>query len=347
MSERTQSIPQSILKWSLGTLLAITLLGAPRLHAAGIVSPKVTVGVVNWIGYGPIYCAVANGYYKRYGADVKLVTFSDNSQMAGAVEGGEIAATTLTYDQVLTANGKGWKLKVVMPVDYSVGGDAILASSAIHTVGDLKNHRVAFQPLSPSDFLLGYVLAGVGLSEKDIRPVNSTPEGVVAIMATAAVDAGVTYEPSVSTIQKLGGGKLYHVLISSREAKGMITDVLVLKQSTIDSNPKLADALIRGTLDGLAFMQSEPAKAAAIIARQLEVSVADVQAQLPNIENPTLPHLGDVFSKTNALPSFYASGKIIGDILAKQGQITTLPPIDATYDARFVAAVQANPGALK
>jgi len=338
--------PRPILKCLTGALVALALSCAPHRAAAGA-SAQVGLGVVNWIGYGPIYCAVANGYYKKYGTDVKLVTFSDNSLMSGAVEGGEIAATTLTYDQVLTANAKGWKLKVIMPVDYSVGGDAVLASAAVHTVRDLRNRRVAFQPLSPSDFLLGYVLAQAGLSEKDIRAVNSTPEGVVAIMATGSVDAGVTYEPSVSTIQKLGAGKLFHVLISSRQAKGMITDVLVLRQSTIDSNPRLGDALVRGTLEGLAFMQSEPAKAAAIIAKTLEISVADVQAQLPNIENPTLQHLGDVFSKTDVLPSFHASGKIIGDILQKQGQITALPPLEASYDSRFVTAVQAHPGVLK
>jgi len=127
----------------------------------------------------------------------------------------------------------------------------------------------------------------------------------------------------------------------------MITDVLALRQSTLDRDPKVADALIRGTMDGLAFMHSEPAKAAAVIAKALEISVADVQSQLPNIENPTLPHLGDVFNKTDTLPSFYASGSIIGGILAKQGQISALPPIESTYDARFVAAVQASPGALK
>src|ERR1700722_4176155 len=102
-----------LVRTTLGVLMAFFAL--PGICATG---PQYNLGVVNWIGYGPIYCAVANGYYKKYGFDVKLVTFSDNSQMSGAVEGGEIAATTLTYDQVLTANGKGWKLKVVMPVDY-------------------------------------------------------------------------------------------------------------------------------------------------------------------------------------------------------------------------------------
>jgi NitT/TauT family transport system substrate-binding protein len=305
----------------------------------------VTVGVVNWIGYGPIYCAAAQGYYKKRGYDVKLVTFTDNSLMSGALEGGELSASTLTYDQVMVADAKGWKLKVVMPIDYSVGGDAILASGPVHTVKDLKGRRVAFQPLSPSDFLLGYALAQASLSARDIQPVNATPEGVVAIMATGAVDAGVTYQPSVAMILKLGGGRLYHVLLSSREARGMITDVLVVTASTIAKNPQLVDALIRGTLDGLAFMQNQPAAAATIIGKSLDISVAEVQAQLPNIENPPLSQLGDIFDKSAVLPSFHASGRVIGDILMKQGELHDLPSIDDTYDARFVAAVQAKPGA--
>jgi NitT/TauT family transport system substrate-binding protein len=307
----------------------------------------VTLGVVNWIGYGPLYCAAANGYFKKYGTDVKLVTFSDNSVMSGALRGEELDASTLTYDQVIIADAKGWGLKVVMPLDYSVGGDAILAGTAVRGVEDLKGRKVAFQSLSPSDFLLGYALAQRGLSEKDVRPVNVTPEAVVATMASGAVDAGVTYQPSVSMILGLGGGKLYHVLLSSRDARGMITDVLAVRDSTVARNPTLVASLIHATMEGLAFMQREPAKAAAIIARTLEISAADVQAQLPNVENPTLPHLGDVFRKSDALPSFYASGKVIGEILRREGQIQILPPIDATYDDRFVVALQANPGDLQ
>jgi NitT/TauT family transport system substrate-binding protein len=318
---------------------ALMLLLAPKLlFAAG----QVTLGVVNWIGYGPIYCAAANGDYKKYGADVRLVTFSDNSLMSGALQGGEIDSSTLTYDQVIMASARGWPLKVVMPLDYSVGGDAIVSSAAIRTVKDLKGRRVAFQPLSPSDFLLGYALAQAGLSQKDIRAVNSTPEGVVSVMATGAVDAGVTYQPSVSAILGLGGGKLYHVLLSSREARGMITDVLVVKESTIVKNPKFVAALVRGTLDGLAFMRREPAKAAAIIAKTLEIPPGEVQSELSNIENPPLAELDDVFKKSDALPSFYASGAIIGAILMKQGQITHLPAIADTYDSRFVAELKAG-----
>jgi NitT/TauT family transport system substrate-binding protein len=321
------------------TLAALLLVGP--LAAA----TPVSFGVVNWIGYGPIYCAAAQGFYRKRGYDVRLVTFTDNSLMSGALQGGTLAVTTLTYDQVIVAHAKGWNLKVVMPIDYSVGGDAIVANRSVRTVNDLKGRRIAFQPLSPSDFLLAYALAQAGLSERDIQPVNATPEGVVGIMATGAVDAGVTYQPSVAAILKLGGANPYHVLLSSREARGMITDVLVVTAGTIANHPQLVDALIRGTLDGLAFMKSQPTAAAVIIGKTLEISVTDVQAQLPNIENPPLERLGEIFDKKASLPSFHASGRIIGDILMKQGELHELPAIEDTYDARFVAAVQAKASA--
>jgi NitT/TauT family transport system substrate-binding protein len=313
-------------------------LGLPHAGAAR----DLNLGVVNWIGYGPIYVAAANGYYRKYGPDVHLVTFSDNSLMPGAAQGGVLDASTLTYDQVLVSDSRGLTLKVVMPIDYSVGGDAIVAANSIHSLHDLKGHKVAYQPGSTSEFLLGYALGTVGLSEGDIGPVTSTPEGVPAMLVSHAVDVGVTYEPNVSTVLNLEGGRRFHTLLSSREARGMITDVLAVTDATIARNPKLVEGLMRGTLDGLAFMHSNPQQAAAIIAKVLEISPAEVARQLPLIENPDLQHLGDVFHKSESLPSFYASGKIIGDMLVKSGQLKHLASIDSTLDSRFVVALQAG-----
>jgi NitT/TauT family transport system substrate-binding protein len=300
------------------------------------------LGVVNWIGYGPLYVAAAKGYYRKYGPDVQLVTFSDNSLMPGAVQGGELDATTLTFDQVIVADSRGLSLKVVMPVDYSVGGDAIVAADTVHSLHDLKGHKVAYQPGSTSEFLLGFALGTVGLSERDIRSVTSTPEGVPAMLASHAVEVGVTYEPNVSTVLTLDGGRRFHALLTSREARGMITDVLVVTADTIARNPKMVQGLMRGTLDGLAFMKSNPQQAAALIAKALDIAPAEVLRQLPLIENPDLPQLGDVYQKSNQLPSFYASGRIIGDLVLKSGQIKTLAPIETTLDSRFVQALQAG-----
>jgi NitT/TauT family transport system substrate-binding protein len=91
-------------------------------------------------------------------------------------------------------------------------------------------------------------------------------------------------------------------------------------------------------------MQKDPAKAAVIIAKALEISLDDLKEQLPSIENPTLEHAGDVFQKSEALPSLYASGKLIGEILLHEKQIDHIPPIENTYNASFVAALQSRKG---
>jgi len=126
----------------------------------------------------------------------------------------------------------------------------------------------------------------------------------------------------------------------------MITDVLAVRDSTIARNPALVAGLIRGTLEGLAFMHREPARRLPSSRKTLDISAADVQAQLPNIENPPLAQLSDVSQERGA--AFFPRERQ-GDrrYPAAQGQIQALPAIDDTYDARFVTALQANPGDLQ
>ena len=320
-------------------LLAAWLCTTALAAAAG--SPnagRVTLGVVNWIGYGPIYCAAANGDYRRYGPEVKLVTFSDNSLMSGALAGGELDASTLTYDQVLIADARGWNLKVVMPVDYSVGGDAIVTGAAVQSVQQLKGRRVAFQPLSPSDFLLAYALKSNGLTAKDIDPLNMTPEAIPGAMASGSLPIGVTYEPNVSQILGMPGSK-FHVVYSSKQAPGLITDVLVFDAKTIAKRQAAIKAMIQGYVDGLAYMQSHPDESAEIIGKVLGVSATEAKAQMSGVYNIPLAEMGKNFEKSDATSSFFGSGAVIAQLLKDNGQIPAIPDFAQTFDASFVQAM--------
>ena len=94
----------------------------------------------------------------------------------------------------------------------------MLASKSISKITELKGKKVAYAPLSPSDFLISYALKVNGMSDKDISPVNMTPEAIPSAMASAAVPVGVTYEPNVSQILALDGGSKFHVIYSSKDA---------------------------------------------------------------------------------------------------------------------------------
>ena len=167
------------------------------------------------------------GMYKKHGLEVALKTFSDPAMLPSSVTSKAVDGSLMTYDQLIGAVAQGQKLKVVMPIDYSNGGDAVLADKTINKITDLKGKKVAYSPLSPSDFLISYALKVNGMTAKDISPVNMALEAVPSAMASKAVSAGVTYEPNVSQILAMDSGKQFHVIYSSKEAPGLIADVLV------------------------------------------------------------------------------------------------------------------------
>jgi NitT/TauT family transport system substrate-binding protein len=229
--------------------------------------------------------------------------------------------------------------KVVMPIDYSNGGDAIVSDMSIAKVTDLKGKKVGYNPLSPSDFLLSYALKSNGMTDKDITSVSMTPEAVPAAMASGQMQVGVTYEPSLSQIISQGGGKKFKVLFSSKDAPGMIADVLVFDEKVIKAKPTEIAGIIKAYLDGMEYMKTKPDEAAKIIGKALGVSAKDVKEQLSGVYNIPLAEMPKAFVKAPETTSYFASGEIIGQILKNKGQITAIPATESTFDAQFVTAL--------
>jgi NitT/TauT family transport system substrate-binding protein len=325
---RLHTLLKTLLATATGVLLAAGAQAAPTLK----------LGLTTWIGYSPFYVADALDLYKKYDIKVKLQTFTDPAMLPSALAGGAIDGALMTYDQVIGAAGQGQAFKVVMPVDYSYGGDAVLAAKPISKISELKGKKVAYAPLSPSDFLIAYALKINGMSDKDIQPVNMTPEAVPAAMASGAVPAGVTYEPNVSQIVATGKGK-YQVIYSSREAPGIITDVLAFDAKRIGKDDKQIIALMRGYLDALAYMKAKPEEAAKLIGKAVGVSDKEALEQLTGVYNIPLKEMPKTYAKGKDTTSFFVSGEVINEILLKNGQIKKAVAIPSTLDERFVKAL--------
>jgi NitT/TauT family transport system substrate-binding protein len=317
-------------------LLATALLCASAVHAA----ENAKIGTVVWIGYGPYYVADALDLFKKSGVKVNLQFFSDPALIPPAIEGGAVDGGMLTYDQVLAQVARGSSQRVVMPIDYSDGGDAIVASKSVKSIADFKGKKVGFNPLSPSDFLLSYALTTNKLTEKDVQVVNMTPEAIPAAMASGSLPIGVTYEPNVSQITGMNGGKDFHVVFSTKNAPGLITDVLVFKKEVIAAKPAVVKALIQGYLDGLAYMKKNPDEAARLIGKAMGISAAEVKEQLSGVYNLTLADMPTVFAKSKDTRSLYVSGELIGGILKAKGQIAAVPNIADTYDDSLLKSMK-------
>jgi len=310
---------------------------ATAAFAAGPTTMK--IGTVVWIGYGPFYVADALDLFKKYNLKVSLQVFTDPALIPPALAAGAIDGAMLTYDQVIGQVAAGKAQKVVMPIDYSNGGDAIVATKAITKVSEFKGKKIGFNPLSPSDFLLSYALKTNGLTDKDITAVNMTPEAVPAAMASGQMPIGVTYEPSLSQIVGTDGGKKFHVVFSSKNAPGLIADVLVFEDKAIKARPADISGVLKAYLDGMAYMKAKPDEAAKIIGKAMGVTAKEVKEQLSGVYNIPLAEMPKAFAKGKETTSYYASGEIIAGILKAKGQIATVPATESMIDPQFVEAL--------
>jgi len=331
-TDRSESMIKDLKKFILGAALAL-------MASSSLAATQMKIGTVIWIGYGPFYIAESLDFYKKHGLSVKLQVFSDPALIPPALVGGSVQGAMVTYDQVIGQAAKGIRHKVVMPIDFSNGGDAIVVSTSINKITDFKGKKVGYNPLSPSDFLLTYALKVNNMTDKDITSVSMTPEAVPAAMASGQLPIGVTYEPSLSQILSQGGGKKFKVIFSSKDAPGLIADVLVFDEKFIQSNSKDIAAIVKVYLEGLEYMRTKPDEAAKIIGKFMGISAKEVKEQLSGVYSIPLKEMPSAFVKSKDTKSYYGSGEIISSLLKAKGQIDKIPPTESTIDAQFVTSL--------
>lgn len=138
------------------TFLFTTMLAAGfalfHVAADAATATRVRLGTVAWIGYAPFYVAVAKDLFAKYGVKVELQDFPDPATMPAAVKSGGLQGGMYTYDLVITAVAQDQKLRVVMPIDYSNGADAIVGEKSMTSIADLKGRKVAY-PFATCDNL--------------------------------------------------------------------------------------------------------------------------------------------------------------------------------------------------
>jgi len=332
-STTSSSLRGRLFKPALGVALTLAT-------AAAMAAPtNMKIATVVWIGYGPFYVAESLDLFKKYNLKVSLQVFTDPALIPPAIASGAVDGGMLTYDQVVGQVAAGKSMKVVMPIDYSNGGDAIVADASVKSVKDFKGKKVGYNPLSPSDFLLSYALKINGMTEKDISPVSMTPEAVPAAMASGQLPIGVTYEPSLSQVLGQGGGKKFKVVFSSKDAPGLIADVLVFDDKVIKAKPAEITGIMKAYLDGMAYMKSKPDEAAKIIGKFMGVSAKEAKEQMSGVYNIPLAEMPKAFLPAKETTSYYASGEVIGQLLKAKGQISAVPATEATFDASLVKAL--------
>lgn len=252
-----------------------------------------------WIGFAPgvyfnggLSATAESRFTTEFGVPVELTINDDFQSSLDAWKADKVDLICNTADvlPVIFPNIMPLEPRVVFQIDWSRGGDVLVAVSSIKTVADLKGKRVAVAFGTPSQTLLLWILAAGGLRYSDIQVVKA-PSAIDAAtyFKDGKVDAAVMWSPDdEDCIAKSPGA---HALRSTREASNAIADIFYAKSSFIQSHQKELKAFVEGWLKAAAEINSSPeakAQATALMAKCYNVPEA-----VMNLNNARLCTYGD------------------------------------------------------
>ncbi len=219
--------------------------------------------------YLPAKLAERLGYFKAEDLDVELLNEAsgvnaENEMLAGAVQG-----VVGFYDHcvVLQTQGK----QVLSVVQFSQApGEVLMVSNqhqGVRTVADLRGKRLGVTGLgSSTSFLSQYLLqrAGVAPGEFTTLPVEAGPT-FIAAMRQDKIQAGMTSEPTVSSLQKLGAARVLvdlRTVEATKQALGGVYPAasLYLSADWVATNRATVQKLANALVKALRFIHSHSAK---------------------------------------------------------------------------------------
>ena len=239
---------------------------------------EVKVGVSDWTGWVAWYVAEQKGFFKKHGADVKLVWFANYTDSIAALSSGQLDANSQTWSDTMGPLAKGVPIKAILVNDNSFGNDALLVSPKIKSFTELKGKTVALEEFSISHFVLATALAKNGMSMKDVKVTNLAAGDAAAAFLAGRVPAAVVWNPWVSQIEKSGKGRS---LFTSKDMPGLVPDLLVAQEKSIKGKRKDFLGMIKAWYDTENFIRENPDEAVKVMAKVVEMKPAEYKVFLP------------------------------------------------------------------
>jgi NitT/TauT family transport system substrate-binding protein len=257
-----------------GLLAALSLSSA---QAAERSSFKVAWSI--YVGWMPWDYAQQSGILKRwadkYGIRIELTQINDYVESINQYTAGKYDACVMTNMDMLTIPSAGGVDSTALIVgDYSNGNDGVVVKGVGKKLTDIKGHPVNLVELSVSHYLLARGLPSVGLSERDVKVVNTSDADIVAAWATPAVGATVTWKPQLSEVLARPGSSL---VFDSSKIPGEILDLMVVNTKVLKDSPKLGRALVGAWYETLAAMRAKDARASAALSSMAKASGTDLK----------------------------------------------------------------------
>jgi len=172
--------------------------------------------------------------------------------------------------------------KVFMQVDWSNGGDGIVARAHIQTINDLRGKTVVLAQNSPSHYYLLSAIteAGIQPSELNWKFTDTAFGAARAFVETPSIDACVSWAPDIYKITEDGGVKGAHLLTTTGDANQLIADVFAVRADFYKDHPDLVKGLVEGIFIGMDMCLKDKGTAAKLMADGFSLDAGECEAMM-------------------------------------------------------------------
>lgn len=226
------------------------------LTAAGaLAGPTFKIAWSHYTGWEPWQLAAHQKILKKwadkYGIGIELVLINDYVESINLYTAGGFQGCAMTNMDALTIPASGGVDSTALIIgDFSNGNDGIVMKKGSQ-VKDLKGREIKLVQLSVSHYLLARALASNGMSERDVKLVNTSDADIAALFAEDPSAAAVTWNPPLMQCRNVKGANL---VFDSSKIPGEIIDLMVVQS---DSPASLKKALVGAWYDTMKLMSAK------------------------------------------------------------------------------------------
>jgi NitT/TauT family transport system substrate-binding protein len=211
-----------------------------------------------YVGWMPWPYAADAGIVKKwgdkYGITINITQINDYVESINQYTAGKFDGVTVTNMDALTIPAAGGvDSSAIIIGDYSNGNDGVVLKDG-KTLADIKGRDINIVELSVSHYLLARGLASIGLSEKDVKTVNTSDVDIVAAFKAPESTAVVTWNPQLMEVK---AEPTATEVFNSSQIPGEIEDMMVVNTETLKDNPDLGKALVGIWYETIALMQAD------------------------------------------------------------------------------------------
>ena len=232
----------------------------------------------------------------KYNIKIEVVQMNDYIESIIQYTAGAFDACGMTNMDALTIPGaSGVDTTGLILGDYSNGNDSILLKNG-KKFADIKGQNVNLVELSVSHYLLARALDIHGMSERDIKVINTSDVDAVSSFSTPNVTAAAIWNPQLSMILKQNPEATE--VFSSKEIPGEIIDMMAVNTDVLAANPNFGKALVGAWFETMQLMSADNEKAKAARTFMAEKSGTDLKGYDEQLK------LTEIFYKPEDLLSF-------------------------------------------